>query len=156
MLSTVRLFLGSLLLVAAAVASPAPVDKTWPQFRGHAGRGVSAIDNLPTNWSATTNVVWKANVPGRGWSSPIVWGDQVRIYQARVGGAPGHTFSASPWTYGGRIFCMSEDGDTFVLQPGDRYDEVARNSLGAMTLASPAITRDGVFIRTVGELYRIR
>ena len=77
------------------------------------------------------------------------------IYKARVGGV-GNTFSASPWASGGRVFCLSEDGDTFVLNPGDRYDEIAKNSLGEMTLATPAVTRDGLFIRTAIALYRIR
>ena len=76
------------------------------------------------------------------------------IYKARVGGV-GNTFSASPWTYGGKIFCLSEEGDTFVLAAGDKYDEVAKNSLGEMTLATPAITRDGLFVRTATGLYRI-
>jgi len=77
------------------------------------------------------------------------------IYKARVGGV-GNTFSASPFAYGGKVFCLSEDGDTFVLNAGDRYDEVAKNSLGEMSLATPAVTRDGVFVRTATSLYRIR
>ena len=68
----------------------------------------------------------------------------------------GHTFSASPWAYGGKVFCLSEEGDTFVINPGDAYDEVAKNSLGEMTLATPAVTRDGLFVRTATALYRIR
>jgi outer membrane protein assembly factor BamB len=106
-------------------------------------------------------------------SSPLVFGGRVyavndngvmtvfdaasgrEIYKARVGGV-GNTFSASPFAYGGKVFCLSEDGDTFVLNPGDSYDEVAKNSLGEMSLATPAVTRDGVFIRTAASLYRIR
>src|SRR5215510_14597594 len=75
----VRTALAILLLVTAAVPAP---DTTWPQFRGHAGRAVSAVDSLPTKWSTTINVAWKADVPGRGWSSPIVWGDQVFVTSA--------------------------------------------------------------------------
>jgi hypothetical protein len=45
----------------------------WPQFRGP-GAGVIADDpGLPDAWSETQNVVWKVDVPGMGWSSPIVW-----------------------------------------------------------------------------------
>jgi outer membrane protein assembly factor BamB len=78
-----------------------------------------------------------------------------RIYQARVGGVA-NSFSASPWSYGGKVFFLSEDGDTFVLNPGDRYDEIAMNTLGEITLATPAVTRDGLFIRTATHLFRIR
>src|SRR5262249_39522419 len=49
------------------------------QFRGALGRGVSAIDHLPITWSTTKNVAWKTAIPGRGWSSPIVWADQVIV-----------------------------------------------------------------------------
>lgn len=51
--------------------------ENWPQFRGSGARGVSEAKGLPEEWSTTENVAWKAAVPGRGWSSPIVWGDKV-------------------------------------------------------------------------------
>lgn len=76
------------------------------------------------------------------------------IYKARVGGV-GNTFSASPWACGGKIYFLSEEGDTFVVNPGDAYDEVAKNSLGELALASPAVTRDGLFVRTQSKLFRI-
>jgi outer membrane protein assembly factor BamB len=44
----------------------------WPQFRGPKGDGVAATAKLPTTWSETDNVRWKADTPGRGWSSPVV------------------------------------------------------------------------------------
>ncbi len=77
------------------------------------------------------------------------------IYKARVGGV-GNTFSASPWACGGKVYFLSEEGDTFVIKPGDAYEEVSRNSLGELALASPAVTRDGLFIRTQSRLYRIK
>ena len=51
--------------------------ENWPQFRGPGGQGESAEKNLPLKWSATENIVWKAEIPGFGWSSPIVCGDHV-------------------------------------------------------------------------------
>lgn len=77
------------------------------------------------------------------------------IYKARVGGG-GHTFSSSPLASQGRIYCTSEDGDTFVLRAGDRYDEMAKNSLGEMSLATPAADADSLYVRTQTKLYRIR
>lgn len=56
--------------------------ENWPQFRGqHAG---VAADNplLPDQWSETQNVAWKIEIPGRGWSSPVVWGEHVFITTA--------------------------------------------------------------------------
>lgn len=49
----------------------------WPQFRGPGARGIGTGDVLPDSWSATENVAWKTDIPGRGWGSPIVWGDKV-------------------------------------------------------------------------------
>ena len=49
----------------------------WSKFRGPGNRGVSSNPNLPTRWSATENVEWKITIPGRGWSSPIVWNGRV-------------------------------------------------------------------------------
>src|SRR6185295_16984854 len=51
----------------------------WPQFRGlHAG--VAADDPaIPDTWSQTENIAWKLDVPGIGWSSPVVWGDHIFI-----------------------------------------------------------------------------
>ena len=51
--------------------------ENWPQFRGPGSRGVGDSSGLPDIWSATENVAWKTDIPGRGWSSPIVWGDRV-------------------------------------------------------------------------------
>ncbi len=74
-----RLALASSLL-ALAVATPAQTshgDDNWAQFRGPGALGVSENAGLPDAWSATDNVAWKTAVPGRGWSSPIVWGNRV-------------------------------------------------------------------------------
>jgi outer membrane protein assembly factor BamB len=79
----------------------------------------------------------------------------VEIYKARVGGG-GHTFSSSPLASQGRIYLLSEDGDTFVLRDGDKYDELAKNSLGEMSLATPAAGEDSLFVRTQTRLYRVR
>jgi outer membrane protein assembly factor BamB len=49
----------------------------WPQFRGPGSRGVAEGTQVPDRWSATENVTWKRDVPGRGWSSPVVWNDHV-------------------------------------------------------------------------------
>ena len=69
----------ALILSAHIVAG---AGDNWPQFRG-ARAGVAADDPaLPDTWSATENIVWKIDVPGRGWSSPIVWGDHVFISSA--------------------------------------------------------------------------
>lgn len=78
-----------------------------------------------------------------------------RLYRARVGGG-GFTFSSSPWAYDGKVFYLSEGGDTFVTREGASYEEIGKNSLDEMTLASPAISSDSLYLRTQTRLYRIR
>jgi len=55
----------------------AHADTNWPEFRGPGARGVAEGGGMPVRWSATENVEWKTDIPGRGWSSPIVWGNRV-------------------------------------------------------------------------------
>jgi outer membrane protein assembly factor BamB/regulation of enolase protein 1 (concanavalin A-like superfamily) len=74
--------------VLAVVAYSAVGDDQWPQFRGPGSRGLAAEKSaLPHRWSATENVAWVAEVPGLGWSSPVVWGGRVFLTSAvRVAG----------------------------------------------------------------------
>jgi outer membrane protein assembly factor BamB len=172
-------------LNGATQANPTPTEGDGLLFigtgsQGETGRplfavkpGASGDISLKSGETSNAFVAWFQPRAGAYTSSPLAFGGRVyvsndngvlqvfeagtgrEIYKARIGGI-GNTFSASPWTYGGRIFFLSEEGDTFVVNPGDRYDEVAKNSLGELALASPAVTRDGLFIRTQSRLYRIR
>jgi outer membrane protein assembly factor BamB len=64
-------------------------------------------------------------------------------------------FTASPWAYNGKIFAMSEEGDTYVIQSGAEFKVLGKNSLNEMTLATPAVARGNLFVRTASKLYRI-
>jgi hypothetical protein len=61
-------------------------DPGWPQFRGPDGTGHSAARWLPLNWSETRNVTWKTPIHGRGWSSPVILGNQVWLTTATEDG----------------------------------------------------------------------
>lgn len=64
----------------------------WPQWRGPRGQGVSDEKNLPLEWSPTKNIKWKTAIPGRGHSSPIVWGNRLFLTTAIEGDViPGAT-----------------------------------------------------------------
>jgi outer membrane protein assembly factor BamB len=76
------------------------------------------------------------------------------IYKVRVGGG-GHSFSASPVAAGNRVLLLTEEGKTFVLEAGNEYKEVAANDLAEMSLASPAIAGDALYVRTETKLYKI-
>ncbi len=69
---------------------------------------------------------------------------------------PVGAFTSSPWAYQGKVFCLNEDGDTFVIQAGRDYKVIGKNSLDELCMATPAIVGDSLLIRTATKLYRIR
>jgi outer membrane protein assembly factor BamB len=78
-----------------------------------------------------------------------------RLYRTRI--APeASAFTASPWAYGGKVFLMSEEGNTFVVEAGEEFRLLGVNSLDEFALASPAIVGDRLLIRTQSRLYSIR
>jgi hypothetical protein len=60
-----------------------------------------------------------------------------------------------PSSDNGRIFAMSEDGDTYVIQAGPEFKVLRKNSLNEMTLATPAVANGRLVVRTASKLYRI-
>jgi outer membrane protein assembly factor BamB len=166
-------------------ATPSPVAADGVLFvgsgsQGEANRpllavraGASGDISLRPDQDANEFVAWRQPRFSGYTPSPLVYRGRVyavndngilqvadaktgaEIYKARVGGG-GHTFSSSPLASQGRIFLLSEDGDTFVLRAADAYEEIAKNSLGEMSLATPAADADSLYIRTQARLYRIR
>lgn len=75
-----------LVLSCAAVLAAGPASAVdWPQWRGPEGQGHASgrgAKGVPTEWSETNHVAWKTAIPGRGWSSPVIAGDQVWLTTA--------------------------------------------------------------------------
>jgi outer membrane protein assembly factor BamB len=86
-IAELSLILAILVLCSQSFAAP---ESSWPMFRGPNGDGhaSSAAKNsgLPTHWSESENIRWKAEIPHRGWSTPAVMGDQVWLTTATVDG----------------------------------------------------------------------
>jgi hypothetical protein len=64
-------------------------------------------------------------------------------------------FTVSPWAYDGKIFCLNEDGDTFVIQAGPEFKSLGKNKLDEMCMSCPAIVGKSLILRTMTKLYRI-
>jgi outer membrane protein assembly factor BamB len=62
---------------AALALRGAADDDNWPQWRGPDGLGISAASAYAEEWAPDKNIAWKTAVPGRGHSSPVVWGDRI-------------------------------------------------------------------------------
>jgi outer membrane protein assembly factor BamB len=72
------------------LGAQSPGDRFWPQWRGPHANGVSGSATPPTEWSETKNVRWKVELPGRGASTPVIWGDRVFVSTAVPVGGSGH------------------------------------------------------------------
>jgi outer membrane protein assembly factor BamB len=70
-----RLFV--ILIAVVCYGEFAHGQTNWPQWRGNDGSGISSETSLPVDWSESRNIRWKAPIPGRGHSSPIIWGSRV-------------------------------------------------------------------------------
>ena len=82
-LSVLKAVIVFCLSVGFVVGSPMSARaENWPQWRGPKNNGISAETKLPAKWSKTENVEWIQQIPGRGWSSPIVTGDKVFLTTA--------------------------------------------------------------------------
>lgn len=72
-----------IIVLASALAAPDPAaERYWPQWRGPYATGVSQHADPPIEWSETKNIRWKVEIPGRGSSSPVVWGDRIFLLTA--------------------------------------------------------------------------
>ncbi|MCS5702324.1 MAG: PQQ-binding-like beta-propeller repeat protein [Acidobacteria bacterium] len=120
----------------------------------------------------STYIAWAQLQAASYNPSPIVYGDYyytlfdrgfLTAHDARSGREVydkvrieiGAAFTSSPWAYNGKIFALSEEGDTFVFRAGPKYELLGKNSLDEMCLATPAIARSSLIIRTASRLYRI-
>ena len=115
-------------------------------------------------------IAWSKQRGGPYMPTPIVYGDLLytcsnqgvltaynaktgeRVYQERLGGT-GAAFTASPVASDGKIYLASEDGDVFVVKAGPKYELLAKNPVGEVMMATPAISDGVVIVRTVSHLY---
>jgi outer membrane protein assembly factor BamB len=78
-----------------------------------------------------------------------------QIYKTRIDPAA-TAFTTSPWAYNGKLFCLSEEGQTFVIAAGEQFQLLHVNALDDMALATPALVGERLLIRTESRLYSIR
>lgn len=146
-------------------------DRVRPVFAVRPG--ASGDISLKADETGNEFVAWYQPQGGPYNPSPLVYGDYYytlmdygfltcrdaltgkEIYGKQRINAAGAAFTTSPWAYNGKIFALSEDGDTYVIQAGPEFRLLAKNPLDEMCLASPAIYRSSLIVRTASKLYRI-
>jgi hypothetical protein len=67
----------------------------------------------------------------------------------------GATFTASPWAYNGKVFCLDENGTTYVLTAGKEFHVERTNALDELCLATPSIAQGKLLVRTASRVYCI-
>jgi outer membrane protein assembly factor BamB len=135
--------------------------------------GASGDISLKPDETSNEYIAWYQPLLGTYNTSALVYGDYyytlldrgfLLCHDARTGkqiygrqriSTDSSGFTASPWAYNGKIFVLSEDGDTYVIQAGPEFKVVGKNSLTEMPLATPAVLRGSLIVRTQSKLYRI-
>src|SRR6266511_4782807 len=127
----------------------------WSQFRGPGGSGVSGEPDLPSEWNATRNVRWKVEVPGAGWSSPIVWGSKVFLTTAVAVGEERKEDPKRGLYFGGKrpprgdtiyrweVHCLNRDDGKTIWQKVAVEKKPTTSLQPKDTYASPTPLTDG-------------
>lgn len=132
--------------------------------------GATGDFTLAEGETANDFIAWYQPTAGPYNPSPIVYGDYyytlydrgfLTCHDARTGEEvygkqrfpDGASFTASPWAYNGKLFCLSENGDTFVVAAGPEFELLHTNPLDELSLATPAVSDGRLLVRTASKLY---
>ncbi len=128
--------------------------------------------SLAENTTSNEHVAWMVPRDGAYMITPLVYGDYLysskdngvlycfeartgtRVYQQRLGeGTAG--FTASPVAGDGKLYYSSEDGDVYVVKAGAKFELLAKNSMGEVCMATPALSEGALYYRTRGHVVSI-
>ncbi|MBS0201708.1 MAG: PQQ-like beta-propeller repeat protein [Planctomycetes bacterium] len=128
-------------------------DQDWPQWRGPLGTGFAPNSNPPVQWSETKNIRWKSALPGKGHSTPVIWGQRIFLTTAipegeplppRKSTAPG-THDGVPVTHRHRFVVLAVDRGTGKILWQKTVHQKLPHEGGHYTgsLASNSVVTDG-------------
>lgn len=157
-------FAKGLIFITNAHGGQAPIYAIKPSANGDI--------TLQGGERSNAHIVWSVARDGAYMQTPLVYGDHLynskdngvlsvynastgeRMYQQRLGdGTTG--FTASPVAADGKVYYTSEDGDVYVIKAGSTYEQIARNRMGEVCMATPAISEGRLYFRTRGHLVAI-
>jgi outer membrane protein assembly factor BamB len=134
--------------------------------------GASGDISLQGGAASSDAIAWSVKNGGPYMPTPVVYGEYLyvcanngvltvyeartgtRVYRERLGGTGG-AFSASPVAADGKIYFTSEDGDVFVVKAGPKYELLAKNPMGEVLMATPAISDGILIIRGMKSVYAV-
>jgi outer membrane protein assembly factor BamB len=135
--------------------------------------GASGDISLKAGETTNANIAWSSTKAGPWMSSPLLYKDQLyifpqygsafscydaktgkEVYKQRLDGAKG--FTSSPWAHDGKIYCLDQDGQTFVFQAGPEFKLLAKNEIKDMFWSTPAVAADALYLRGAERLYCVK
>ncbi len=130
--------LSFLILAAFLVCIPliSQEPSSWTHFRGNDLNGISTETGVPVNWNDSTNIAWKTAIEGKGWSSPVVLGNQVWITTATDDGREMRAICADTET-GAIIY------NILLFNPDTLY---RKHSINTYATPTPAIEKGRVYM----------
>jgi outer membrane protein assembly factor BamB len=135
--------------------------------------GAAGDISLPEDKTDSASVAWSVPRAGTYIPTPVAYDGALYVlydkgilarFDAKSGAMTykerldpeGANFTSSPWAYGGKVFCLSEEGKTYVVAAGPAFKLLGTNPLGDLAMATPAIAGDRLLLRTEKTLYAIR
>jgi outer membrane protein assembly factor BamB len=153
-----------LLFITSAHGRMSPIYAVRPSAKGDI--------TLPEGATSSEHIAWSIRRGGNYMQTPIVAGDYLfwcrdsgffSCFKARTGemlyrqriGSRSEGFTASPVAGDGKIYHASEKGNVYVMHPGPAFKILAKNPMGEPVMATPAISRGVLYVRTRSHLYAV-
>jgi outer membrane protein assembly factor BamB len=135
--------------------------------------GASGDISLKRGERSNASIAWSSTRACPPMASPLLYKDNLyilmqnagilmcldartgrEVYKERLRGA--RSFTSSPWAHDGKLYCLDEDGQTFVVEAGPKFKLLRMNEIKDMFWATPAVSRDALYLRGADRLYCIR
>jgi outer membrane protein assembly factor BamB len=135
--------------------------------------GASGEISLKRGETSNANIAWSSTKACPPIASPLLYKEHLyvlmqnnnilmcldartgkEVYKGRLPGAK--SFTSSPWAYDGRIYCLDEDGRTFVVRAGPQFELLGKNEIKDMFWSTPALAPEALYLRGADRLYCIR
>lgn len=135
--------------------------------------GASGDISLKRGQTSNAGIVWSNTKACPPMASPLLYKNHLyivtqnscilmcldartgkEIYKERLHGAK--SFTSSPWVHDGKLYCLDEDGHTFVIEAGPEFKLLGKNEIKDMFWSTPALSRDALYLRGADRLYCIR
>ena len=130
------------LCLIVIVATSAAGGENWTSYRGPTDQGHADGADLPVRWSESQNIAWKTPVPGKAWSSPVIWGDRIWLTNA---GEDGSQLS---------VVCVDKNSGKIVLRKRLRYVVAPQYCHPFNSYASPSpVVEEGRVYVSFGSPY---